>query len=135
MGWNLRPATTDPSGAAVMTARRESPVHTDGQGNDIEVKEKLMNDMAPVAAGVLPPGASNIGVVLTTNQAKTGLAVSEPLPDGRVVFVLDADLGTSDDPSSSSIKAIFWTNADGSQGRIAVTQQDSTGGDVPAPGR
>jgi hypothetical protein len=115
-------ATTDPSGAAVVTGRRESPAHVDDQGQDKEVKVELMNDGTPVAAGVLPPGASNIGVVLTTNEAATGKAVSEPLPDGRVIFALEGRFGVADQPSSNSIKTIVWTNADGTKGRIAVTQ-------------
>gem|GEM_PF-6279084 len=52
-----------------------------------------------------------------------------------MIFAVDADFGVSDHPSSNSIEAIFWTQADGTQGRIAVTQHDSTGGDVIAPGR
>jgi len=77
---------------------------------------------APLAAGILPPGATEIGVILTTNEARTGLAVSTRLSDGRVIFALNGNFGLSADPSKDSIKAVTWTNADGSQGRIAVTQ-------------
>jgi len=105
----LSVATTDPTGAAVVTGRPRPQGVYDG---------------GPLTAGVLPRGAIEIGVDLATHKAATGLAVTQGLPDGRVFFALNADFGSST-PSKSSITAITWTNADGSQGWIAVTQNQS----------
>lgn len=77
----------------------------------------------PLAAGVLPPGATAVGVVLTTNEARTGLEVTKRLPDGRVILALDASFGRSANPAQDSIRAVTWTNADGSKGQIKVTQK------------
>jgi hypothetical protein len=77
----------------------------------------------PIAAGVLPPGASDIGVILTTDEAASGLPVSERLPDGHVIFAIKAEGAQLSQPSKDSIKAVTWTNADGSQGRKDVTQK------------
>jgi hypothetical protein len=40
-----------------------------------------------------------------------------------VIFAINGDISRSPDPSKDSIKAVTWTNADGTPGRIAVTQK------------
>ena len=121
---DLSVSKSDPSEVAVVTGRY--PVVRavnvpDGDGPAI--KGSKLTDGPPVAAGILPAGASDIVVVLTTNEAATGLAKSERLADGRVIFALNADFGRSSDPSKDSIKAVTWTNANGTKGRKAVTQK------------
>jgi len=49
--------------------------------------------------------------------------VSDRLPDGRVIFAIKAEKAHPTDPSTDSIKAITWTYADGSPGRMDVTQK------------
>jgi hypothetical protein len=49
--------------------------------------------------------------------------VSERLSDGRVIFAIKAESAQPSQPSKDSIKAVTWTNADGSQGRQDVTQK------------
>ena len=66
---------------------------------------------------------SDIGVVLTTNGAITGTAVSDRMRNGSVIFAVSREISRSPDPGKDSIKAVTWTNADGTQGRIAVTQK------------
>jgi RNA polymerase sigma-70 factor (sigma-E family) len=112
-------ASTDPSGAAVVTGR--TPFLQNATIKGVPTAE--VHGGGPLAAGVLPPGATAVGVVLTTNEARTGLAVTKRLPDGRVVFALNASFGRSAHPAKDSIKAVTWTNADGTLGRIAVTQK------------
>ena len=114
---DLSLATTDLSGAAVVTGRQPLKGYPESPESP--------GDRVPIAAGILPPGAKEIGVVLVSNDAATGLAVHERLPDGRVIFALKADWGQSSDPRKASIKAITWTNADGTPGRIDVTQKNN----------
>ena len=127
---DLSLATTDLSGAAVVTGRQPTtsypptPTNADLQPGELFIPP---GGGVPIAAGILPPGAQEIGVVLVSNDAATGLAVHERLPDGRVIFALKADWGQSSDPRKASIKAITWTNADGTPGRINVTQKNFTG--------
>ena len=73
-------------------------------------------------AGILPPGSSGIGVILTTGVAPYPIVVSEVLADGRVIFAVRAQSAKPSDPSPDSIKAVTWTNPDGTQGRKEVTQ-------------
>jgi hypothetical protein len=112
-------ATADASGAAVVTGRY--PIEHRITKGGVKAHE-IRNDGAPVAAGILPSGASDIGVELASGQAMTGLAKTETLPDGRVIFALKADFGTAD-PNKDAIKAISWTNADGSRGQHTATQK------------
>ncbi len=114
---DLSLATTDLSGAAVVTGRQPLMGYPESPESP--------GDRVPIAAGILPPGAKEIGVVLVSNDAATGLAVHERLPDGRVIFALKADWGQSSDPRKASIRAITWTNADGTPGRIDVTQKNN----------
>ena len=126
----LADATIDASGVAVVTGRYP----TDKRVNINGVKTRVVGDGgAPIAAGILPAGASNIGVELTSYEMITGPAVTERLPDGRVIFAIEADLTGSGgvgpgesprDPSKDSIKAVTWTNADGTSGRKVVKQFD-----------
>lgn len=117
----LTVADTDAQGAAVMTGRYPTSRRiTDKDGRQ---SRYVNNDGAPVAAGILPPGASNIGVILTTNDIANGLPVTESLPDGRVIFAVKAEGARPSQASKDSIKAVTWTNADGSKGRKDVTQQ------------
>ena len=117
-GMELTVATTDASGAAVVTGR-EPFVRPNAKGVDV------LSSGPPIAAGILPPGATDIGVVLTTGAAASPSIVSEHLPDGRVIFAIKAEGPSPTLPSQDSIKAVTWTNADGTQGRIDVTQKQS----------
>jgi hypothetical protein len=110
--YDLNGASTDSSGAAVVTGRQPLLV----KAKDVE----LTNDGPPIAAGILPPGASNIGVELTTGDTATGLAKTERLPGGRVIFAMSAGFAHPTDPGKDSIKAITWTNADGTLGRVPL---------------
>ena len=111
-------ATTDASGVAVVTGRYlivrvATPVPI------------VSAEGAPIAAGILPPGASNIGAILTAGEAVNPVVVLVRLPDGRVSFAVKAESAHPSVPSKDSIKAVTWTNADGTQGRKDVTQQQS----------
>jgi hypothetical protein len=114
--YDLAAVTTDPSGVAVMTGRLTITRKT---GDTIWTTSAG----APIAAGILPSGASGIGVELTDGGARTGLAKTERLPDGRVIFTMSAGFAHPADPGKDSIKAVTWTNADGTRGRKDVTQQ------------
>jgi hypothetical protein len=118
-GFDLSSAATDPGGVAIVTGRQPIIERILLKG------QKVMSgtDGPPLAAGVLPPGASDIGVILTTNEVADGLPVSESLPDGRVIFAFQAEATRPSSPNQDSIKAVTWTNADGTQGRMAVTQK------------
>ena len=115
---DLSAATTDASGAAIVTGHQPILERTLSQG------QYVMEAVAgpPVAAGVLPSGATDIGVDLASGEAIPGRALTQRLPDGRVIFALNVTYGTAD-PRKASIKAVTWHNADGAQGRIAVTQK------------
>ena len=109
-------ATTDASGVAVVTGRYlivrvATPVSA------------VSAEGAPIAAGILPPGASNIGVILTAGEALNPVVVLVRLPDGRVSFAVKAESAHPSVPSKDSIKAVTWTNSDGTQGRKDVTQK------------
>ncbi len=80
----------------------------------------LTKDGPPIAAGILPHGASDIGVELTSGATASRLAVQQRLPDGRVIFAMSAGFAHPTDPGKDSIKAITWTNADGTRGRVPV---------------
>jgi len=112
---SLTLAPTDPSGAAVVTGRQ--PIVASSQS------APLSQVGPPMAAGILPPGSSGIGVILTTDAVARPIIVSKRLPDGRVIFALKVASTIATDPGKDSIKAVTWTNADGSQGRMDVTQK------------
>jgi hypothetical protein len=115
-GLSLNAATTNPLGAAVATGRMPNITLVMGQ--------RTGGPGAPIAVGILPPGSSFIGVILSTNKAVPGVALSDQLPDGRVIFATtELDLSRSPDPRKYSITAVTWVNADGTPGRIAVTQK------------
>jgi hypothetical protein len=122
-----RVATTDASGVAVVSGRypveRRVPI-------DATHKQEgwyVGYDGAPIAAGILPPGASDIGVVLTEGETLNPVVVLGRLPDGRVVFAVKAESAHPSRPSKDSITAVTWTNADGSMGRKSVTQENLPG--------
>ncbi len=115
--FDLGATTTDPSGVAVVTGR--TPIL-----RQVKLGSEV-TDGAPIAAGILPPGASDILVVLTDNSSAGGLAVTQLLPDGRVIFALSTGMAHPSYSSRDSIKAITWTNADATQGRKDVTQKQS----------
>ena len=117
---DLSVETTDPSGAAVVTARQPRFLRFTKTGRPITTTTKE----PPVAAGVLPVGASDIGVILTTGEVASGLPLSVRLPDGRVIFAIKAEGAQTSSPGKDSIKAVTWTNADGSPGRKSVTQHE-----------
>jgi hypothetical protein len=108
---SLSVAASDPSGAAVVTGRQ--PIVGVNQVGP------------PVAAGILPPGSSGIEVILTTGAATHPIIVSKRLNDGRVIFALEVASTKATGPGRDSIKAVTWTNADGTQGRMDVTQKES----------
>jgi hypothetical protein len=118
-GFDLSAATTGPSGVAVVTGRQPIASKVLLKGQDVFTG----TDGPPIAAGILPPGATDIGVILTTGEVANGLPVTERLPDGRVIFAIKAESAQPSQPSKDSIKAVTWTNADGSQGRQDVTQK------------
>ena len=107
---SLSVATTDPSGAAVVTGRQPI-VGVNHVG-------------PPIAAGILPPGSSGIGVI-TTDAVTHPIIVSKRLNDGRVIFALKVASTKATDLSKDSIKAVTWTNSDGTKGRMNVTQKQS----------
>ena len=117
----LSVATLDPAGVAVVTGRQPSLQR--GAPKRGQEPRTLMD--SPVAAGILPAGASDIGVILTTNEIASGLPASERLPDGRVIFAIKAEGDQTSSPKKDSIKAVTWTNADGSPGRKDVTQHEA----------
>lgn len=110
-------ATTNPSGAAVVTGRQ--PIVASSQS------APLSHVGPPIAAGILPPGSSTIGVILTTDAVARPTVVSKRLDDGRVIFALRVASTNATGLGKDSIKAVTWTNADGSQGRMGVTQKQS----------
>lgn len=119
-GYSAQPtvATADASGVAVVTGRYlivrvATPVPA------------VSAEGAPIAAGILPPGASDIGVILTAGEALNPVVVLVRLPDGRVSFAVKAESAHPSVPSKDSIKAVTWTNADGTQGRKDVTQKQA----------
>jgi hypothetical protein len=115
---DLNSATTDPFGVAVVTGRQPML-----RGTTKEVM--ITSDGPPIAVGLLPAGASGIRVILTTGEAASPVVVSERLPDGSVIFAVKVESAHPTDPSTDSIKAVTWTFADGSQGRMDVTQKQS----------
>lgn len=117
IGFDLTAATTDPAGVAVATGRTPVMRQT-ALGVSI-----VATAGAPMAAGILPRGSSNVGVILTTGDSVAGLPTTDRLPDGRVIFAINGDFSRSSDPGKDSIRAVTWTNADGTQGRIAVNQK------------
>jgi len=117
-GWDLSDTTVDPSGVAVVTGRQ--PIARRIVSAGVDGNEML--EGAPIAAGILPPGAAKIGVILTKGEALNPVVVLERLPDGRVIFAVMAESAHPSVPSKDSIKTVTWTNADGSQGRKDATQ-------------
>jgi hypothetical protein len=107
---SLSVATSDPSGAAVVTGRQPI-VGVNHVG-------------PPIAAGILPRGSSGIGVI-TTDAGTHPIVVSKRLSDGRVIFALKVASNTATDLGKDSIKAVTWTNSDGTKGRMNVTQKQS----------
>jgi len=55
------------------------------------------------------------------------VATTDTLPDGTVIFAVNGNISQSADPGKDSIEAVTWTNADGTPGRFAVTQQQGSG--------
>ena len=80
-------------------------------------------EAAALLVSLLPPGASDIGAILTTNVVANGLPVSESLPDGQVIFAFQTEATQPSNPNKDSIQAVTWTNADGTRGRMSVTQK------------
>ena len=124
---DLSLATTDLSGAAVVTGRQPTTPYPESPTNADPLREGGFippGGGVPIAAGILPPGASDISVILTTGVAPYPIVVSEVLADGRVIFAVKAqESAEPSGPRKASIKAITWTNADGTPGRMDVTQK------------
>jgi len=118
---DLSAATTDPSGVAVVTGE---------QGLLRKAKDRNeFIDGPPVAAGILPPGVSGIGWVLSAGSgASSGaspVVVSERMPDGAVIFAIKVPSAQESSLVKATVKAITWTNADGTQGRKDVTRKQN----------
>lgn len=104
---------TDPGAVAVVTAHEPIVERVLCKGR------RVISGTAgrPIAAGILPPGASEIGVIPATNEVAIVLRVRTP---ARQPGGLRGPGGGAAHPSSlgkDSIKAVTWTNAHGSQGR------------------
>ena len=57
---------------------------------------------------------------------RPGVPSALVLADGRVIFAVKAqESAEPSGPRKASIKAITWTNADGTPGRIDVTQKNN----------
>ena len=76
-----------------------------------------------LAAGILPPGATGIGVIRTSGGKATGRAVQQLLPDGRVIFAITPESLLAVDPGKDLISAVTWTNYDGTPARKDVRQK------------
>jgi len=63
--------------------------------------------------------------VITTDAVTHPIIVSKRLNDGRVIFALKVASTKATDLSKDSIKAVTWTNSDGTKGRMNVTQKQS----------
>lgn len=107
---SLSVATTDLSGAAVVTGRQ--PI------------VGVSHVGPPIAAGILPPGSTRIGVI-TTDAVTHPVIVSKRLNDGRVIFALKVASAKATDLGKNSIKAVTWTSSDGTMGQMNVTQKQS----------
>jgi hypothetical protein len=112
---DLSAATTDPFGVAVVTGDQLL------FRNAKDGKEFI--DGPPVAAGILPPGASGIGWVLSAGSGASPVVVSERMPDGTVIFAIKVPSAQESSLVKATVKAVTWTNADGTQGRKDVTQK------------
>jgi len=112
---DLTAATTDPSRVAVVSG--DQLLFREAKG-----RTELI-DGPPVAAGVLPPGASGIGWILSTGADASPLVVSERMPDGTVIFAIKVPRGQESALLKATVKTVTWTNADGTRGRKDVTQK------------
>lgn len=112
---DLTAATTDPSGVAVVTG--DQLLFRNAKNG------KEFIDGPPVAAGILPPGASGIGWILSTGADASPIVVSERMPDGAVIFAIKVPSAQESSLVKATVKAVTWTNADGTQGRKDVTQK------------
>ena len=76
------------------------------------------------ARGILPPrGGEHRGDETSGCDIATRRAVQQRLPDGRVIFAMSAGFAHPADPGKDSIKAVTWTNADGTQDRVPLAQE------------
>ena len=114
-GFDLSVATTDPAGVAVVTGHEVFLRKVKGGTEFI--------DGPPVAAGILPPGASGIGWVLSASSGASPVVVTEGMPDGTLLFAIKVPSAQETSLVKATVKAITWTNADGTQGRKDVTQK------------
>jgi hypothetical protein len=115
----LTATPTDASGVAVVAGRY--PVKRQITKGNVNAPV-IAADGAPLATGILPRGASHIEVILRTGPAVSEITAVERMADGKVMFAIQTDRGRLTEPSQSSIKAVTWTNADGSKGRREVNQ-------------
>lgn len=76
-----------------------------------------------IAAGILPPGATDIGVIRTSGSQATGRAVQQILPDGSVIFAIAQESADAVDPTEDSISAVTWTDDAGTPARKDVKQK------------
>jgi len=115
---DLTAATTDPFGVAVVTGDQQLLRKVKGGTEFI--------DGPPVAAGILPPGASDIGWVLSTGADASPVVVSDRMPDGTVIFAMKVPSAQESSLVKATVKAVTWTNADGSHGTATATPRPST---------
>jgi len=131
-GLFLSSATTDPAGVAIATGRIPTVQKVKGSRALLtcaSARQRCRTGLKTgsagglLAAGILPPGATDIRAIRTSDSNATGQAVQQILPDGRAIFAIAQESPDAVDPAKDSITAVTWTNADGSPGRIAVTQK------------
>jgi hypothetical protein len=119
-GIPLKVTPTDASGVAIVTGRYSINRQ---YSKDITRGSIVVDDGAPLATGILPPGATHIGVILKSGKATRPIIAQAGMPDGKVIFLIQTDSDKLSQPSKISIKTVTWTNADGSQGRRDVNQK------------
>ena len=119
-GTGLPASDTDAAGVAVVTVRQPVVRTTAARG------VRTLFDGAPIAAGILPPGASGIGWILSTGADSSPVVVSERMPDGTVIFAMKVPSAQESSLVKATVKAVTWTNADGSHGTATATPRPST---------
>jgi hypothetical protein len=115
-GTFLSSETTDPAGIAIATGRM--PVIQKVKGL------KTGSAGGALAAGILPPGATDIGVIRTSGLNATARAVQQNLPDGSVIFAIAEESPEGVDPGKDSISAVTWTDQAGAPARKDVSQKN-----------
>jgi hypothetical protein len=131
-GLFLSAATTDPAGVAIATGRiptvqkvkgSRAPLTCGSARQRCHPGLKTGSAGGLLAAGILPPGATDIRAIRTSDSNATGQAVQQILPDGRVIFAIAQESPGAVDPSKDSISAVTWTDYAGNPARKDVIQK------------